>query len=75
MSKVVIKANDMSPQMSKFATKVGVEALQNAQTEQVGICSSFILYNEYKITTSFKRKKTDTLLLAEKEKVIFSATR
>ena len=33
--KCVIKANDMSPQMSKFATKVGVEALQSAQTEQV----------------------------------------
>jgi hypothetical protein len=33
--KCVIKANDMTPQMSKFATKVGVEALQEAQTEQV----------------------------------------
>lgn len=33
--KCVIKANDMNPQMSKFATKVGVEALQSAQTEQV----------------------------------------
>merc|ERR1712166_181843 len=32
--KCVIKANDMNPQMSKFATKVGVEALQSAQTEQ-----------------------------------------
>jgi len=33
--KCVIKANDMTPQMSNFATKVGVEALQAAQTEQV----------------------------------------
>jgi hypothetical protein len=37
MSKCVIKANDMSPQMSKFATKVGIEALQAAQTEQVRV--------------------------------------
>lgn len=33
--KCVIKASDMSPQMSKFATKVGVEALLEAQTETV----------------------------------------
>ena len=33
--KCVIKANDMSPQMAKFATNVGVEALLEAQTEQV----------------------------------------
>ena len=33
--KCVIKASDMSPQMSKFATKVGTEALLEAQTETV----------------------------------------
>lgn len=41
MSKCVIKANDMTPQMSKFATKVGIEALQAAQTEQVRVTLAF----------------------------------
>lgn len=44
MSKCVIKANDMSPQMSKFATKVGIEALQAAQTEQVRVTLAVSTY-------------------------------
>ena len=39
--KCVIKASDMSPQMSKFATKVGVEALLEAQTETVSTFLTF----------------------------------
>ena len=43
MGKVVIKANDMTAKMTKFATKVGVDALRNAQTEQVRVGASTCL--------------------------------